>query len=105
LTDITLNVIDRNGDERSITAATGDVLMHVLRDTISVDIGVCGGEISCGTCLVGLPPDWLQAMPGAGDDEAEMLDVLGAGEHARLGCQVVLDERADGLTVTLLHEE
>jgi len=105
MSDITLQVIDLNGDERTVTAATGDVLMHVLRDTISVEIGICGGEMACGTCMVQLPPDWLQAMPAADGDEAELLDVLGADGHARLGCQVVLDDRADGLTITLLHEE
>jgi len=105
MTDISLTVIDRDGGEREIGAATGDVLMHVLRDNISVEIGICGGEISCGSCLVRLSPDGCQALPAATGDEAELLDVLDAGPHARLGCQVVLDERADGLTVTLLHEE
>ena len=103
MSEITLTIVDREGTERQITAAAGDVLMHVLRDNISVEIGICGGEISCGSCLVGLDPRW--AIPGAGADEAELLEVLGAGEHARLGCQVVLDDSAPRMTVTLLHED
>jgi 2Fe-2S ferredoxin len=103
LSEIILRVIDREGDEQEVAAATGDVRMHVLRDTISVEIGICGGEISCGSCLVGLDPGW--DIPGAGGDERELLEVLGAGDNVRLGCQVVLDDRADGMQVALLHED
>jgi len=103
LRDITLTVVDHEGGEREVTAAAGDVLMHVLRDNISVEIGICGGEISCGSCLVGLDPRW--AVPGAHGEEAELLAVLGAGEQARLGCQIVLDDSAHRLQVTLLHED
>jgi 2Fe-2S ferredoxin len=105
LSEITLQVIDLEGAERKVTAAAGDVLMHVLRDNISVDIGICGGEISCGTCLVRLEPAWSREVPAAGDDEIDLLDVLGAGDDARLGCQVVLDGRAHRMRVTLLHED
>ena len=101
--EITLTVVDRAGGEREVTATAGDVLMHVLRDHISVAIGLCGGEISCGSCLVGLDPRW--AVPGAGGEEAELIEVLGAGGHARLGCQVVLDASAHRMRVTLLHED
>jgi len=105
LSEIILTVIDAEGGEREITASTGDVLMHVLRDTISVDIGICDGSISCGTCLVRLAPDWLGQLPGAGADESDLLEVLGAGDHARLGCQVVLDDGAHGMKITLLQED
>lgn len=105
MSEITLIVTDRHGGTREVAAASGDVLMHILRDNISVDIGICDGSISCGTCLVSLEPDWLRDAPGPCADEEELLDVLGAGDGARLGCQVTLDDRARQLQVTLLHEE
>jgi ferredoxin, 2Fe-2S len=105
LSAVTLTVIDRAGATRQVIATTGKVLMHVLRDNIDVDIGICGGEMSCGTCLVRLNQDWFENLAAAGEDERDMLDALQARDTARLGCQIVLDETADGMQATLLHEE
>ena len=103
--EVTLTVIDRDGDSRQLIASTGQVLMHVLRDNIDINVGICGGEISCGTCLVRLAPEWAAGIAAAGEDEQDMLDALGAEKHARLGCQIILDEAANGMQATLLHEE
>ena len=105
MSEVKLNVIDRAGTTREVVASTGDVLMHVLRDNIDNDVGVCGGEISCGTCLVKLSQEWFGDVAVASDDEQEMLDALSAPEHARLGCQMILNEAADGMQLTLLHED
>lgn len=102
---VTLSVIDRAGNSRQVTAATGQLLMHVLRDHIDSDIGICGGELSCGTCVVRLNPGWTANIAAASGDEREMLDALGAGDNARLGCQLRLDEFAGGMQATLLQEE
>jgi 2Fe-2S ferredoxin len=98
-------VTDRTGDSRQLIASTGQVLMHVLRDNIDINVGICGGEISCGTCLVKLAPNWEANISAASEDEQDMLDALSAPEHARLGCQIILDAAADGMQATLLHEE
>jgi 2Fe-2S ferredoxin len=105
LGEVTLNVIDREGAARQLPVETGTVLMHALRDNIDVDIGICGGEISCGTCLVRLNQDWFENLAAAGADEREMLEALQARDNARLACQIVLDESADGMQATLLHED
>lgn len=105
MSDIALVVTDTDGAEHALTAQPGDVLMHVLRDNISLDIGVCGGEISCGTCMVRLDADWSRAIAGPGEDEAEMLEALDAVAGARLGCQVILGDNLQGGALTLLHED
>ncbi len=105
MSEITLNVTDTDGAGHTLTAQPGDVLMHVLRDNISLDIGVCGGEISCGTCMVRLDPDWSQSLAGPGDDEAEMLEALDAPGGARLGCQVIVGDNLQRGAVALLHED
>lgn len=105
MSEIQLTVIDRAGDTRQVVSATGEVLMHILRDNIDIDVGICGGEISCGTCLVRLNPEWSISIATAGEDELEMLEALGAGDNARLGCQIKLDASSDGMQATLLHEE
>ena len=103
MTEIRLNVTDRTGGRHDLVAATGRILMHVLRDNVDLMIGTCGGELSCGTCLVRLTR--ADSIEPAGADEAEMLEALNAGDNARLACQIVLDETSDGMQATLLHEE
>ena len=105
MTDLNLTVIDREGATHELVAESGTVLMPVLRDQVDLGVGICGGEISCGTCLVRLDAGWAEHIPAAGEDEAEMLDVLGGGENTRLACQVRLDEAAANGQITLLHEE
>ena len=81
------------------------VLMHVLRDNVDDNVGICGGSISCGTCMVQLNPEWYAALPPATEDERELLAAFNAPLHARLGCQLILDDAADGMQATLVYEE
>lgn len=104
MTEKKLTVVDRTGEPHEVDVASGDVLMHVLRDHIDYDIGICGGEISCGTCLVRLNAQWREHIKAAGDEESEMLDALGAEENARLACQIVVGDDADEMQATLLGE-
>lgn len=97
MAQVNVTVIDRDGLARNIVAHTGDVLMQVLRDNVDLTLGTCGGAISCGTCLVRLSPQWLAAIPEPDEDEAEMLEALGADGDSRLSCQLKLDAEADGL--------
>lgn len=105
MSEVKLTIIDRTGETHQLDAAAGENLMHVLRDQIDLNIGTCGGEISCGTCLVRLNPEGADRLSPASEDETEMLDALGAQDHARLACQIVLDDAADGLHATILYEE
>lgn len=102
MSEVKLTVIDRGGETRRVSAETGENLMHVLRDNVDLEIGVCGGEISCGTCLVQLDSEYADRIA---EDEAEMLDALGAGDNCRLACQIVLNDKADGLQATILYED
>ena len=105
MSELKLTVIDRDGQTHQVAAETGEVLMHVLRDHVDITLGTCGGEISCGTCLVRLSAEWAGGIAVAGEDEAEMLEALGAEGNARLSCQIRLDSAADNMQATLLHEE
>ncbi len=105
MSEVKLTIIDHEGASHQVHAETGEVLMHVLRDNIDLNVGICGGEISCGTCLVRLAPEWAERIDAAGGDEAEMLEALAAENNDRLGCQIILGESADGMRATLLNEE
>lgn len=105
MSQVKLTVIDREGGTHQLHAETGEVLMQVLRDQVDLEVGICGGEISCGTCLVRLTSEWAQRIDAATGDEAEMLEALDAKDNDRLGCQIILGDSADGMQATLLNEE
>jgi 2Fe-2S ferredoxin len=104
LGELVLSVVDRDGSAKDVRARSGEALMPFLRDQIDVTIGTCGGQVSCGTCLVLLAGDWDGRVSPPGADEGEMLEALGAEAGARLACQLVLPEQADGLSMTIAPE-
>jgi 2Fe-2S ferredoxin len=99
--ELSLSVVGRTGELRQLRARSGESLMAVLRDQIDVEIGTCGGALSCGTCLVAPDAGWAARLPPAGGDELEMLEALDAPAGARLACQLVLSEALDGLELTV----
>ena len=104
LAELVLNVTDRDGATRAVNARAGEALMPFLRDLVDVSIGICGGVLSCGTCLVHLDETWTDHVPEPLDDEIEMLEALDAPPGARLACQLLLSERMNGLSVTVAPE-
>jgi len=105
LSELVLKVTDREGALRELRVRSGEPLMPVLRDRIDVTIGTCGGELSCGTCLVLLELADAARIAAPSEDELEMLDALGAGPGARLACQLKLSDSEDGLVLTIAPEE
>ena len=67
--------------------------------------GTCEAQMACSTCHVILPPEWFDKLPPAVEDEEDMLDLAaGACRTSRLSCQIVLDERLDGLEIRIPAE-
>jgi 2Fe-2S ferredoxin len=47
-------------------------------------------------------PEWYELLPAAKEDEEDMLDLaFGLTRTSRLGCQIIITEELDGLTVSL----
>jgi 2Fe-2S ferredoxin len=71
-----------------------------------VDIeGACDGSLACSTCHVIVDPAWSVKLDDPSEDEEDMLDLaFGLTETSRLGCQIIMSEELDGLTVTLPEE-
>ena len=101
MSELNLTITDRDGTVRPVSARPGDLLMQILREQVDLTLGTCGGAISCGTCLVRLDPAWFDTLEPAGEDEAEMLEALGAEGPVRLSCQLTLDARANGCQATI----
>ncbi len=94
--------IERDGKRREVVAPVGKSVMEAARDS-DVDIeGACEGALACATCHVLVEPDWFQRLSPAKDDEKDMLDLaFGVTRTSRLGCQIVMTDALDGLTVRL----
>lgn len=99
-----LTVTDRDGAVHELSAQADDVLMILVRDRVDNTVGVCGGAISCGTCLVQLSPEEAARLAPAAPDELEMLEALDAKPGERLGCQIHMRPDLDGLAVTVAPE-
>ena len=99
-----LNVTDREGSRHRIATSSGRVLMEVLRDEGFGVEAVCGGCCACATCHVYLPPDEVGER---GEVEHELLasSAYFDPDTSRLSCQIVLQEYADGLSVTVAPED
>lgn len=69
----------------------------------SVDLeGACEGSLACSTCHVVVNQEWYDALSPAQENEEDMLDLaFGLTCTSRLGCQIIMTEELDGLTVRL----
>lgn len=97
-----LHVTDRSGQRHVLEGADGWRVMEILRDNdIGVE-GLCGGACDCATCHVIIAPEWADRLHPAREDEMLKLDELPVLEAtSRLSCQILWEEKLDGLTLTL----
>jgi len=97
-----MTFIERNGTRREVDAPIGlSVLEIAHRNDIDIE-GACEGSLACSTCHVIVDPDWIELLKDATEDEEDMLDLaFGLTQTSRLGCQIIMTEELDGLTVRL----
>ncbi len=97
-----LTFIERNGARREVDAPLGASVLEVAR-RYDIDIeGACEGSLACSTCHVIVDPDWYDLLTEATEDEEDMLDLaFNLTKTSRLGCQIIITEELDGLTVRL----
>jgi ferredoxin, 2Fe-2S len=94
--------IERDGTQREVDAPLGASVLEVAR-RYDIDIeGACEGSLACSTCHVVVDPEWYELLNDASEDEEDMLDLaFNLTKTSRLGCQIVITEELDGLTVRL----
>ena len=100
-----MTFVDAGGARREVDAPVGlSVLDIAHRNDIDIE-GACEGSLACSTCHVIVDPDDYRRLPDASEDEEDMLDLaFGLTPSSRLGCQIIMTESLDGLTVTLPRE-
>jgi 2Fe-2S ferredoxin len=94
--------VERDGTRREVDAPIGRSILEIARRH-DIDIeGACDGSLACSTCHVVVDPDWYDLLKEASEDEEDMLDLaFNLTRTSRLGCQIVITEELDGLTVEL----
>ena len=94
--------IEQNGTRREVEAPLGlSVLEIAHRNGIDLE-GACEGSLACSTCHVIIDAEWYELLKEATEDEEDMLDLaFGLTRTSRLGCQIIITEELDGLTVSL----
>ncbi len=97
-----MTFIKTDGSRLEVDAPLGlSVLEIAHRNNIDLE-GACEGSLACSTCHVIVDPEWYELLPNASDDEEDMLDLaFGLTQTSRLGCQLIITEELDGLTVSL----
>ena len=92
--------VDPDGTRHEIDAPAGLSLLEIAHSN-DIDLeGACEGSLACSTCHVVVEPGWFDRLVPIQEDEEDMLDLaFGLTRTSRLGCQVLLTDELDGLTV------
>lgn len=94
--------VERDGTRKEVDAPLGlSVLEIAHRHGIDIE-GACEGSLACSTCHVIVDPEWFGKLAQPTEDEEDMLDLaFDLQETSRLGCQIIMTEKLDGLVVKL----
>ena len=97
-----MTFINPDGSRKEVDAPLGLSVMEIAHKH-DIDLeGACEGSLACSTCHVIVAPEWYGKLKPAKEDEEDMLDLaFGLTQTSRLGCQIIITEELDGLTVTL----
>ena len=92
----------RDGTRKEVDAPLGlSVLEIAHRNHVDIE-GACEGSLACSTCHVVVDPSWFAKLAAPTEDEEDMLDLaFDLQETSRLGCQLIMTDKLDGLVVKL----
>ena len=97
--------IEKDGTAKEVEAPLGlSVLEIAHRNDVDIE-GACEGSLACSTCHVVVEEAWYSRLDEPSEDEEDMLDLAFAlTRTSRLGCQIIITDELDGLTVALPSE-
>ena len=98
--------VGKDGAEHAVSAHNGRSIMQAARDQLAPYlIGECGGSCICASCHAYIDFKWLGALPPVSRNEAAMLDAIsGTRYNSRLTCQLIMEDRLDGIIVRIPPE-
>jgi len=96
-----LTFVTADGEHLEVVAKPGLSVMQIGREHDLIE-GACDGSLACATCHVIVAQPDFERTGEASPEEEDMLDLaIGLEPTSRLGCQIVLCDELDGLTVRL----
>ena len=90
--------------QRSVDAPAGtSVMLAAMNNDVPGIEAECGGTCSCATCHVYVDERFAELLQPPAPAESELLDFVAAERrpNSRLSCQIVMEQRLDGLVVAL----
>ena len=107
--DILIKITDREGTIHEVEAPT-DMSLNIMELVRMYElapegtIGICGGMAMCASCQCYVLNNI--EIPEKGDDEEAMLsEAFNVKPNSRLGCQIQITEKLEGLAIELAPEE
>jgi 2Fe-2S ferredoxin len=99
--------IEFNGKQHEVNVENGLSIMEgaVQNGVPGIDAD-CGGACACATCHVYVKEEWLDKLPEKVDSEIDMLDfAFETKKNSRLSCQLILEDKYDGIIVNLPEKQ
>jgi ferredoxin, 2Fe-2S len=95
--------LSADGKERKEIEAPVGLSVLEIAHKHGIDLeGACEGSLACSTCHVIVDQEFFEMLPEPKEEEEDMLDLAWGLTHtSRLGCQIIMTEELDGLTVRL----
>ena len=103
--DIKITVIDWEGITHQLDAPT-DMAMNLMEVYKAYELpveGTCGGMAMCASCQCYVLSDHPLEEKSE-DEEAMLSEAFHVKENSRLGCQIPMDKKLEGLKVKLAPE-
>ncbi len=93
------------GEKKEFLVPVGTTILEAAHSNNVNLEGACEGSLACSTCHVIVDKDFYDKLQAPSEDEEDMLDLaFGLTTTSRLGCQIVLTEELDGITVAVPSE-
>ena len=103
--EIKITVIDQEGVSHQLDAPT-DMAMNLMEVCKAYELpveGTCGGMAMCASCQCYVLSDH-PLNEKSPDEEAMLSEAFHVKENSRLGCQIPMDKKLEGLKVELAPE-
>ena len=99
--------IESGGAEHVVDVDPGlNVMEGSILNEVPGIIGLCGGICSCATCHCYIEGEWTEKLSPPSEGELAMLErASDRRPESRLGCQIVVTEALDGITIRLPEEQ
>lgn len=88
------------GERKEFDVPVGTTVLEAAHNN-NIDLeGACEGSLACSTCHVVVDQEYFDKLEEPTEDEEDMLDLaFGLKPTSRLGCQIIMSEELDGLTL------